>query len=240
MAAPPKIQPVEIHPVEISDGFSDGDRESSSGGSNHAFLWLLVTVPVAAVAVFAYHAVKAKKAKAIEEAVPSKRDVVYLEDAYLSDVLLEENREEVPNDEDGDKEVLVGRAKPKRAAGRFFPLVMVASLFSKQATADPGDCSLDCVENFTAIAPQEKYMTELFIPPVIDMRNRPCNETVDLYIKQAYQDFGVKDANGGTLLTPIYGYADHPDSDPTYPGPTFIVEKDCAVNVAFHNMLGIG
>ena len=202
-------------------GFSIDDNGRS--GSRNAFLWLLMATPIAA---FVYYVSIKKKAKATRNG-SSKPDVVYLS-------------EDVPSDDDGDRVALIGPAKQNRASGRFVAFLMVVFGFSKEVTAH-SDCTVDCLEQFTPIVPQAKYKTALFIPPVIDKRSSSsCNTTIDLYMKQSYQDFGVKDANGFTLMTPIYGYALSSNDDATYPGPTIVTHKDCPIKVKFHNNLGIG
>jgi len=219
MQSPPR--PIGSRPI----GFSTDD--SGSSGWKHAFWLLLAVVPGAA---YVYHAAASKKGNTTREPEP-RHEAVYLEEP--------EDVEGVPNDEYEDRAALVNnRARPNRGSGRLLAFSMAAFGLSKQAAAH-SDCTVDCVEQFIPIAPQVKYQTKLFAPPVLDMRTE-CNKTVDIYMKSSYQDFGIKDANGSTLLTQIYGYTTDPDGNATFPGPTIVTTKGCAINVTFHNKLGLG
>jgi hypothetical protein len=127
------------------------------------------------------------------------------------------------------------------ALRRFVMSLLLVLRFSQEAAAGH-NCTLDCTEFGSPIPEQTKYQKELPIPEVIDLRGK-CGESADnveIWIKQADQDWGVKDSSGDTLLTPIYGYSSSENGDATYPGPTIVVNTGCQINVTFHNKLGIG
>jgi hypothetical protein len=93
--------------------------------------------------------------------------------------------------------------KRKRDGGLFMSFV-IALGFLKGAKADEG-CTIDCIDDGIMIPNQDKYKTALFIPTVIDLRDK-CGETLEMYMKEGLQDCGVKGWNNEQLKTPIYGY----------------------------------
>ena len=125
-------------------------------------------------------------------------------------------------------------------------------------------CTVGCGEFGTPLPNQTQFETKLFIPEVHDFRNN-CTANITMYmnINENY-DWGIKDENGTTLNTTIYGYvllstvfahsvlsisfltiifvrySMSPDGPTYFPGPTLVVSKDCSLTVTFHNNLGIG
>lgn len=120
-------------------------------------------------------------------------------------------------------------------------LTLVLGLFSG-ASAD-GGCTLDCVEEGIPIPDQTKYETDVFVPPIIDLRAKngacPVNNHITLDVKEGLQDWGIKNETGFSLPATIWGYTCTADSNctadgqpvaeadykPSYPGPTILVTK---------------
>jgi spore coat protein A, manganese oxidase len=73
-----------------------------------------------------------------------------------------------------------------------------------------------------------KFVNELPNPPVV---NAMAGGTFNFSISEFYQDLGLRNSNGDTLLTPVWGY------NGTYPGPTIVAKKDIPVEVFWLNNL---
>lgn len=83
-------------------------------------------------------------------------------------------------------------------------LSMLSICMIGEATAD--GCTIDCGDYGAPLPEQRKYVTPLFIPGVMDYRER-CNENLTMYmnINENY-DWGIRNESGAPLTTPIYGY----------------------------------
>jgi hypothetical protein len=174
-----------------------------------------------------------------------------------------------------EKKVAAGHGAPiatARKGARYQSVASLALLLGLPQEVAGDVCTIDCTEFGNPIPEQAKYETGIFVPPIIDLRRDPNTDLCldpDLYpvtidITQGKQDWGIKDENGTTLETTIYGYTcihnntlgifsrcKHPftgedvtESDylnkAIYPGPTIIVSKDCPVKITFRNKLGFG
>jgi hypothetical protein len=155
-----------------------------------------------------------------------------------------------------------GTAPKKGGIYRFiFSLAVVLGL-SPEAAAD--ECTLDCFQAGTPIPDQTKYETNVFVPPIIDLRakNGTCINGADAHvtiaIREGPQMWGIKDGNGTDLNTTIWGYTCIESSQcinpstglnvtrddfldkPTFPGPSILVTRGCPVTITFLNELGTG
>jgi hypothetical protein len=102
-----------------------------------------------------------------------------------------------------------------QSGGGFYRL-LVWLLFTfgllKGINADGNDCVIGCVSDEVPIPSQIKYQTYLFLPKVLDLRSdstEPCPAEVpvlNMYMKEGFQDWGVKGSNGTPLNTTIWGY----------------------------------
>jgi hypothetical protein len=132
----------------------------------------------------------------------------------------------------------------KGAGRRLIMKIWLALTFSHEAAAD--SCTINCQDSITPIPYQIKYQKLLPLPEILNLTefsesNYDCNTTQHIYMKMADQDWGIKDSDNATsLLTPIYGYSLSEEGNATFPGPTIVASKGCAVHIEFHNNLGIG
>ena len=98
--------------------------------------------------------------------------------------------------------------KTKRNAGLFMSFVL-ALAFLKGVKGDDA-CNFECNDFGTPIPDQIKYQTPLFIPAVIDLREKcgPDSDILEMYMMEGKQDWGIKDSDVSEtpLMTTIWGY----------------------------------
>lgn len=81
-------------------------------------------------------------------------------------------------------------------------LSMLGLCMTEQADAQ---CTIDCNDFGAPIPEQDLFVNPLFIPEVVDLRaNCSANLTMYININENY-DWGIKDENGTSLNTTIYG-----------------------------------